>query len=67
MQLLRRNITMLGTRRIVGEFDGGRLTTDAGALLLLELDLRRRVLDSFAECFIDRRHGSYLEHTVRPT
>ena len=33
---------VLGTRRVVDEFDGGTLTSDAGALLLRELDGRRR-------------------------
>ena len=55
----------LGNRKVVGEFDGGILTSDAGGLLLSELDLRCKILDSFAECFTDCRHESYLEHSVR--
>ena len=55
----------LGNRKVVGQFDGGTLTSDAGGLLLSELDLRCRILDSFAECFTDCRHESYLEHSVR--
>ena len=55
----------LGNRKIVAQFDGGTITSDAGALVLREVDQRWRVLDSFAECFIDRRHLSYCDHSVR--
>ena len=33
----------LGRRAVVGRFDGGRLTTDGGVLLLREVDRRFRV------------------------
>ena len=55
----------LGNRKVVGEFDGGTLTSDAGALLVRELDVRHGILDLLADCFTDGRHGSYLEHSVR--
>jgi len=55
----------LGNRKIVAQSDGGTITSDAGALVLREVDQRCGVLDSFAECFIDRRHGSYCDHEVR--
>ena len=55
----------LGNRKVTGEFDGGTLTSDAGALLLRDVDLRCRILDSFATCFTDRRHSSYCDHDVR--
>lgn len=57
----------LGTRRVVAEFDGGTLTSDAGALLLREVDLCTGILDGFADCFTDRRHRGYREHGVRQT
>ena len=34
----------LGRRAVVGRFDGGRLTTDGGVLLLREVDRRFRVV-----------------------
>ena len=33
--------------------------------MLRDVDLRCRILDSFAECFTDRRHSSYCDHDVR--
>jgi hypothetical protein len=55
----------LGNRKIVAGFDGGTITSDAGGLVLREVDQRCGILDSFAECFIDHRHAGYCEHGVR--
>jgi hypothetical protein len=55
----------LGTRKIVGSFDGGTITSDAGGLLLREVDLRYAILDRFSKGFVDRRHPGYVEHAVR--
>ena len=55
----------LGSRTVVAQFDGGTLTSDAGALLLRDLDGRTGILDAFAECFTDHRHSSYCDHGVR--
>lgn len=55
----------LGTRKIVGAFDGGTITSDAGGLLLREVDLRGGILDRLADCFLDRREVGYAEHPVR--
>ena len=57
--------TGLGSRRVVAQFDGGTLTSDAGALLLRDLDGRTGIMDGFAECFTDHRHSSYCDHGVR--
>jgi hypothetical protein len=55
----------LGARRVVASFDGGTITSDAGGLLLREVDVRAGVLDAFAGCFVDRREQCYAEHPVR--
>ena len=44
----------LGRRAVVGRFDGGRLTTDGGVLLLREVDRRFRVTSRLAACFRDQ-------------
>ena len=54
----------LGPRRIQAAFDGGRVTSDGGVLLLREVALRTRILDRFASCFSDRRDPERIEHTV---
>ncbi len=54
----------LGKRRVVADFDGGTITSDAGALLLREVDLRSRILAKFADCFEDHRDQRYVEHSL---
>ena len=51
-------------RRVVAAFDGGTITSDAGALLLGETDRAIRLTDRFATCFIDARMPELVEHTV---
>ena len=40
---------------MVGAFDGGVITSDAGALLLGATDRAIRLIERFAACFTDRR------------
>jgi hypothetical protein len=55
----------LGGRQVVAAFDGGRVSSDGGLLLLRETALRTRMLDRFADCFRDGRHPDLVEHTVQ--
>ena len=54
----------LGKREVVGKFDGGSITSDAGGLLLRETEMRAGILSKFAECFQDLRDPELIEHTV---
>ncbi|HEU0217300.1 MAG TPA: transposase, partial [Stellaceae bacterium] len=51
-------------RAVVAGFDGGRMTSDGGALLLGATDRVIRLVDRFAECFTDGRVAELVEHTV---
>ena len=42
-------------RQVVAAFDGGAITSDAGALLLGATDRAIRLIDRFAACFTDAR------------
>ncbi len=52
-------------RSVVAGFDGGLITSDAGALLLKATDGAIGLMERFAGCFIDRRHPAQVEHSVR--
>jgi hypothetical protein len=52
-------------RRVVAAFDGGAVTSDAGALLLMRTDRAIGLLDRLARCFVDRRSPTAIEHSVR--
>ena len=54
----------LQQRKVVARFDGGNITSDAGAMLLRETDLRTGILAQFAACFKDYRDQELIEHTV---
>ena len=54
-----------GRRRVVGAFDGGNVTSDAGGLLLREVVRGSGIIDRFALCFTDHRDPELIEHTVR--
>ena len=51
-------------RRVVASFDGGSITSDAGALLLGQTDRVIRLTDRFAACFTDGRTAELVEHQV---
>jgi hypothetical protein len=55
----------LGPRKVVGDFEGGTLTSDAGGLLLREVDLAFGIIDGFSECFTDYRDQELIEHPLR--
>jgi Transposase DDE domain group 1 len=52
-------------RRVVAAFDGGTVSSDAGALLLGRTDEAIGLVDRLAGCFIDERDPHLIEHTVR--
>lgn len=54
----------LGRRQVVADFDGGEICSDAGALLLREVERRRGILRRFARCFHDFRNSGLIEHSV---
>jgi Transposase DDE domain group 1 len=51
-------------RRVIAGFDGGAITSDAGALLLGATDRAIGLIGRLAECFIDRRRPDLVEHLV---
>src|SRR2546421_403591 len=54
----------LGSREVVGHFEGGDITTDAGGLLLREAEKRTGIVGKFAACFTDYRDVRFIEHPV---
>lgn len=50
--------------QVVASFDGGAITSDAGALLLGETDRVIRLTERFAACFVDARMPALVEHEV---
>jgi len=54
----------LGRRVVVGEFDGGKISSDSGGLLLREVEQRVHILKRLADCFTDHRDSDLIEHSL---
>jgi hypothetical protein len=54
----------LGRREVVARFDGGPITSDAGGLLLREVEQRTGIVRQLAGCFTDHRDEDLIEHRV---
>jgi len=53
-----------GRREIVARFDGGTISSDAGAFLLRQTDQRMNLLPRLAKCFLDGRKQDLVKHSV---
>jgi len=51
-------------KSVVSAFDGGAITSNAGALLLGQLDHGLGLVRRFAGCFTDRRDPRFVEHRL---
>jgi hypothetical protein len=54
----------VGSRDVVARFDGGSITSEAGGILLSELEQKAGIIRQFAECFTDYRDPELIEHSV---
>ncbi len=54
-------------RQVIVNFEGGRITSDAGIVLMAELDKNLGLTARFAECFRDYRNSSYVDYSVLDT
>src|SRR3974377_2138330 len=51
-------------REVVAAFDGGAISSDAGALFLGAADRAIGLISRFANCFHDERRPELIEHEV---
>ena len=54
----------LGRRAVVGQFNGGKISSDSGGLLLREVEQRTHSLKRLAGCFTDHRAADQIEHSL---
>ena len=55
----------LGRREVIGRFDGGKISSDAGGLLLREVEKHLGILKRLSGCFRDYRERERIEHSVQ--
>lgn len=51
-------------RQVIANFEGGQITSDAGIILIAELDKNKKIIERFADCFQDYRSSSYINYSV---
>jgi hypothetical protein len=54
----------LGRREVVARFDGGKITSDGGGVLLRAVERATGIVRRFSACFTDHRDPDRIEHTV---
>ncbi len=54
----------LAGRSVEADFSGGAITSDAGLLLVKQVDRRFGITEQFSRCFEDRRVAKRVEHSV---
>jgi hypothetical protein len=54
----------LAQRDVLARFDGGAVTSDAGGLLLRQVEAKFGFIAQFARCFTDHRDPELVEHTL---
>jgi hypothetical protein len=55
----------LKSKKIQSNFDGGTITSDAGAILLREVDKRLGLIDAMNNCIPDPRNPFFITHMQR--
>jgi hypothetical protein len=58
------NFGRIKGKEIIANFDAERITSDAGIVLIAELDKKLKITERFADCFQDYRNLSYLDYLV---
>jgi len=53
-----------GSREVVAEFNGSRISSDGGGLLLREVEQRTHILERLSRCFVDHRDPDRIEHSL---
>ena len=62
--LLALELPAVARKKVSLAFDGGRLSSAAGVLLLREVERELGIAERLAACVTDRRDAAKLDHTV---
>lgn len=54
----------LDTREVVANFGGGDITSDGGLVLIAKIDQQFRISERLAQCFVDQRDPTRVQHKV---
>ncbi|MDJ0519847.1 MAG: transposase, partial [Trichodesmium sp. MO_231.B1] len=52
------NLGQINSQEIIAYFEGGKITSNGGIVLIAELDKKLKITEQFVKCFQDYRHPS---------
>jgi hypothetical protein len=58
-------IKEVGGKKVISQFDGGRISSDAGALLLPQAEKHTGIIERFASCLFDHRDERRVDHSYK--
>src|ERR1700760_247503 len=58
------SLPSVSRKKVIAAFNGGRLSSDTGVMLLALAERRRNVAATLAALIADRRDASHITHTV---
>ena len=59
------NFSSLNSKKIEADFNGGYITSNAGLLLLREIDNNLGLTDKISKCINDKRNSSFIHHSCK--
>lgn len=59
------SFSSLGRKRFLADFNGGKITSDTGALLLRQVDKRIGLINEISNCIPDPRNPIFTKHDQR--
>lgn len=63
-QITNNNSNSQRTRKVIGQFDADKVSSDGGIALLREAEQRFAVIKRFSECFTDYRNPDLITHSL---
>ncbi|MBC8193643.1 MAG: IS1380 family transposase [FCB group bacterium] len=58
-------ISSIQNKKVALDFEGGSITSDAGVLLLSEVEKNIGIIETLTACISDKRNPFFISHTVR--
>lgn len=59
------HFSSISSKEVRADFTGGQMTSDAGVLLLREIEKKVGIIDGLSQVIRDERHQSYIKHPLK--
>lgn len=59
------NFSSLNSKQVEANFNGGCITSNAGLLLLREVDKKLKLTEEISKCIYDKRNPTHIKHDIK--